>query len=138
MNYKDATKLATRKHKGQYRKGGGLYISHPLAVAERFDDEDYKIVAILHDTLEDTDLTTYELVRDYRPKAEVLEALEAITKTEGQTYLDFILQVRKNKIATAVKIEDLNHNLSDLGNGNLREKYLMALYVLRSNEPNSE
>lgn len=130
MNYKDAVKLATRKHKGQYRKSGGLYILHPLTVAEKFDNEDYKIVAVLHDTLEDTNLTTYELVRDYRPKDEVLEALEAITKTEGQTYIDFILQVKKNKIATAVKIEDINHNLFDLGNGNLREKYLMALYIL--------
>jgi (p)ppGpp synthase/HD superfamily hydrolase len=42
MDYKDAAKLATRKHKGQYRKGGGLYISHPLAVAEKFDDECHK------------------------------------------------------------------------------------------------
>ena len=135
MNYEDATELAARKHKGQYRKGGGLYISHPLTVAERFDDEDYKIVAVLHDTLEDTDLTTYELVRDYNPKPKVLDALEAITKTEGQTYLDFILQIKRNKIATAVKIEDINHNLSDLGKGNLREKYLMALYILCSKEP---
>jgi hypothetical protein len=97
-----------------------------------------KIVAVLHDTLEDTDLTTYELVRDYRPKAKVLDSLEAITKTEGQTYLDFILQIKKNKIATAVKIEDLNHNLSDLGRGNLREKYLMALYILHGNAPDSK
>lgn len=134
MNYREALKLATKKHKGQYRKNTREpYISHPLAVAKRFDDDDYKIVAVLHDTLEDTDLTVPELMR-YNIKSELLNALMIITKSSFQTYLDFVLQVKKNKIATAVKIEDIKHNLSDLGNGNLREKYLMALYILQMDE----
>lgn len=72
----------------------------------------------------------YELVRDYRPSDEIIDALKAITKEPDETYIHFILRIKQNKIATHVKIEDLRHNLSDLGKGNLREKYLMALYIL--------
>lgn len=134
MNYKQALELATIKHDGQYRKGTHQpYITHPIAVTSKFEDETHRIVAILHDTLEDTDLTMYELIRDYRLSDEIEDALRAITRDPNETYLNFILRIKENKIATNVKIEDLKHNLSDLGKGNLREKYIMALYILRLN-----
>lgn len=131
MNYEDAVKLATEKHRGQYRKHSGEpYISHPLAVAGQFDDEDHKIVAVLHDTIEDTNLTIAELIDEHGMSPKLTDALAAITKRNGQTYIDFVLQVRQNLIATDVKIKDIEHNLLDLKNGNLKEKYLMALYIL--------
>ena len=137
MDYEDALKLATKMNEGQYRKNSGLpYITHPIAVADAFHyscwyhRDTCRIVAILHDTIEDTSLTFDELNKLYAPSIDVMDALKAITKTEGQTYLDFILQVRKNRIATYVKVEDIRHNLSDLEDGNLREKYLMALWML--------
>ena len=134
MNYNEALKLATVKHKGQYRKNSHKeYITHPIAVADCFEDEDYKIVAILHDTLEDTDLTMCELIRDFGLKFEIANALRVITKEKDQTYLDFILTIKTSRMATAVKIADLKHNLYDLEKGNLREKYLMALYILNKN-----
>jgi (p)ppGpp synthase/HD superfamily hydrolase len=133
MNYKQALELATQKHKDQYRKNShDSYITHPIAVASKFFSKTYKIVAILHDTIEDTDLTIHDLIRDYQLIPEIINALEAITKKSEETYLNFILRIKKNKIATAVKIEDLEHNLSDLNQGNLREKYIMALYILRN------
>ena len=138
MDYEDALKLATKMHEGQYRKNSDLlYITHPTAVADVFRDSCYwykhetcRIVAILHDVIEDTSLTFDELEKYYDPSIDVMDALRAITKTKGQTYLDFILQVKENKIATYVKIEDIKHNLSNLEDGNLREKYLMALWML--------
>jgi len=137
MNYEQALKLATKMHDGQLRKNSGLpYITHPIAVADVFRGiHNYycdicRIVAILHDTIEDTILTLDELDKKYAPNRDIINALRAITKTEGQTYLDFILQVKENEIATCVKIEDIKHNLSDLKDGNLKEKYLMALWIL--------
>jgi (p)ppGpp synthase/HD superfamily hydrolase len=131
MNYNQALELAKLYHYGQFRRKSGLpYVTHPIAVANKFKDETHRIVAILHDVLEDTTLTMYELIRNYRPSDEIIDALEAITKEPDEIYINFILRIKKNKIATQVKIEDLRHNLSDLGNGNLREKYLMALYIL--------
>ena len=92
INYKQALDLATQKHAGQYRKNShDPYIIHPITVASKFEDETHRIVAILHDTLEDTDLTMYELIRDYRPSDEIIGALRAITKEPSETYLNFTL-----------------------------------------------
>jgi GTP pyrophosphokinase len=144
MDYNDALELATRKHDGQYRRyTGEPYISHPIAVASNFIDQydmftdecDYTntncaIVSILHDTIEDTDLTIETLKTDYSPNDYIIDALIAITRNDGEPYLKYILRCKRNKIATEVKIEDLLHNLSDLEKGNMRDKYIMALYIL--------
>ena len=135
MAYAAAVKLAATKHEGQYRKISGLpYISHPLAVADKFDDEDHKIVAVLHDTIEDTDLTISELIDLHELDPRLADAVAAITRTDGQTYLDFILQCNENEIARDVKIEDIKHNMSDLGDGSLKDKYLIALYILQGDK----
>ena len=130
MNYEKALKLATKTHKGQKRKDGKEYITHPLAVASKFEDETHKIVAVLHDVVEDCDITVRNLYFEHHFGGKTCDAIYAISKRKNQSYIDFILQVKKNPIATAVKIEDLKHNLSDLKKGNLREKYLMALWIL--------
>jgi len=131
MNYAAAVKLATTKHEGQYRKISGLpYITHPLAVADKFDDEDRKIVAVLHDTIEDTDLSISELVGLHGLELRLADAVEAITRSDGESYLDFILRCNKNEIARDVKIEDIKHNMSDLVDGCLKDKYMMALYIM--------
>ena len=133
MNYDEALKLATECHDGQYRKGSGLpYISHPLAVADRFDDEDHKIVAILHDTIEDSELTIYDLISEYKLKPSLVEAIKVLTKHPQFSYLHHIIDCKNNDIARNVKMADLWHNLSDLSPGTQRDKYLLALYVLRN------
>jgi len=131
MNYEDAVELAYEKHEGQVRKWTGEpYISHPLAVAAKFDDEVHKIVAVLHDVFEDTDMTMNDFVVSFDPNTEVVLALSSITRYPDQPYLDYILQIKRNWIATGVKIEDLKHNMSNLKGGNLKDKYLMALHIL--------
>lgn len=131
MNYDEALKLATEKHKYQKRKiSGDDYIIHPLAVANKFDDEDYKIVSILHDTIEDTDLTLEDL-RNYGLSEELIFYIDILTKKDKQPYLQYILQTKKYKITKEIKIEDLKHNLSDNPPTKCSEdKYLMALYIL--------
>lgn len=131
MNYKEALELAKKCHNGQYRKGSGLpYVTHPIAVADRFEDERYKIVAVLHDVIEDTDMTTFELSFTHKLGMNLVVALEALTRKDNQTYLEYILLCKKTAIARDVKIEDLKHNLSDHYPGERREKYLLALYIL--------
>lgn len=129
MSYIKALELAKRKHQGQFRKDGSDYITHPLVVAAQFPKMEYKIVAILHDVVEDTNTTIAELSLSF--SEEICTAIKAITKNKDESYLNFILRVKNNKIATAVKLVDLKHNLSDLWQGNLKEKYLMAEYILR-------
>ena len=130
MNYNEALKLATEAHKGQLRKYSGFeYITHPIAVADRFKDESHKIVAILHDTIEDTRLTIDQLI-SMGLDIKLVDSINILTKKENQDYLDYILLVKNDKIAKRVKIEDIKHNLSDLKDGCLKSKYNLALYIL--------
>ncbi len=131
MNYNEALKLATEKHKGQFRKiSGKEYISHPIAVADKFLDEEHKIVSVLHDTIEDTDLTLQNL-RDYGLSEGLVFYIDILTKRSYQTYLDYILRTKRYKLTREVKIEDLKHNLSDNPPTKCSEdKYLMSLYIL--------
>lgn len=131
MDYEEALEITTRYHEGQYRKNSGLpYITHPVAVADRFEDETRKIVAVMHDTLEDTELTSFDLSFKYKFSMNVVMAIQVLTHCDDESYLDYILACKNNDIARAVKIEDIKHNMSDLAPGSRRDKYIMALYIL--------
>lgn len=137
MNYKQALKLATEKHKGQLRKNSGKpYITHLIAVADKFTDEKHKIVAILHDIVEDTNMSIFHLADIFHTNDDLLfnstiiSSINQLTKKKEESYLNYISRVKKNKLAKEIKIEDLKHNLSDINKGNLKEKYIMALYIL--------
>lgn len=131
MSYSEAYSIALKFHSGQVRKYGGKpYITHPKSVADKFKDIDHKILAILHDIVEDTDITIEELVSKYHLASHIADALRVITRYRGQDYLDYIQQFKYNDLARAVKIEDIKHNMSDLNPGCLYTKYSMALYIL--------
>ena len=70
------------------------------------------IVGVLHDVLEDTDITEQELLRRFPMKIDEIEALELLTRKDGISYDDYITSIIEsgNKIAMAVKLDDLMHN----------------------------
>lgn len=129
--YGKALALATGYHAGQKRKNGEDYINHCKRVAEAVSSrgEPYSVVAVLHDTLEDTDLTR-EKIRDIFG-AEVAFYVEVLTHREEQTYLEYILECKKNIVTTEIKLADLGDNLNG-ATGTLRDKYLMAKYILEN------
>ena len=100
--------LAYNAHHGQFDKGGVPYIFHPIHLAESMDDEISTCVALLHDTVEDTDLTLEALAKEF-PK-EVVEAVALMTHGEGVDYFDYVRAIKKNPIAVKVKLADLAHN----------------------------
>ena len=102
--------LATQAHMGQLDKGGHPYILHPLRVMLACDTLTEKIVAMLHDTLEDSDLTPEDLQQAGFPK-EIIEAVVCLTRTPEEDYLLHIEQVAKNPLATSVKLADLADNM---------------------------
>ena len=106
-----AIEIATEAHKGQVDKAGNEYIGHPLRVMEMGKTLEEKIVGVLHDVVEDTDWTFERLEAEgFAP--EVIAALRCVTKTsENENYDDFIERVKKNALATAVKINDLTDNM---------------------------
>ena len=122
-----AEQIAREVHKGQKRTIGRKedYIEHPKRIASHFSTEESQIVAWLHDVLEDSDLTGYDL-EDKGIDMELVGVVYILTKKD-ESYLEYILRIKEDKFATKIKIVDLKDNLEKLPNGSLREKYLMEI-----------
>lgn len=111
--YSTALKIAIQAHSGQFRKQSCVpYIVHPLRVANSFNDNTMKSIAILHDVIEDTDITLEYLSKLGFP-GNVITALDALTKRDGEEHFEYIKRLRNNKEAIQVKIADIVDNLSD-------------------------
>lgn len=138
MNIETALRIATAAHDGQLDRGGEPYILHPLHVAMQLGSQDEKVVAILHDVLEDTEVTEDDLVREgIKPRQ--LAALHALTKREGQTYDQYLRAVADNQLARVVKMADLEHNMDltrlkyvSKADRQRHEKYQATLLFLRA------
>lgn len=128
--------LATYSHDGQqYTLGGGKsepYILHPLRVMLYFEDDTHRMVSVLHDVVEDTHITI-DMLRESKYPKEVIEAVDAITRKEGETYKEYIQRCKKDRIARAVKMVDLLENLKHKPIGELEERYAEALRILEAN-----
>lgn len=107
-----AIEIAARTHAGQHDKGGAPYILHPLRVMLRVAPGAQQIVAVLHDVVEDSELTFEDLEREGF-SAEVIAGLRAVTKIEGESYDDFVARAALDPVGKAVKLADLAEN-SDL------------------------
>lgn len=103
-----AMKIAYNAHHGQTDKNGMPYIFHPFHLAEQMTDEVSVCTALLHDTVEDTDITMDELENEF--PSEVTEALKLLTHDKNVDYFDYIAAIKANKTARAVKLADLRHN----------------------------
>ena len=126
-----AMHIAYQAHHGQFDKSGTPYIFHPIHLAEAMDDEYSCCVALLHDTVEDTDVTLDELKQVFPP--EVTDAVELMTHDDSVDYFDYVRAIKLNPIARKVKLADLAHNSDQsrcVGSGLSVEKlqYLKAKY----------
>ena len=108
--YDKALQIAIRAHKGQKDKAGHDYILHPIRVSERCDDPRAKIVALLHDTIEDTDVTA-DYLREEGFTEEIVEAVLAVTHSEGEEYDDYVRRAAQNELGRMVKRADLEDNM---------------------------
>ncbi len=105
-----AIAIATQAHAGQKDKAGQPYILHPLRMMFRVEGDSAKMAAVLHDVVEDTAITL-DALRLERFSAEVIDAVELLTRRESDTYEQFIERVLPNPIARAVKLADLEDNM---------------------------
>jgi (p)ppGpp synthase/HD superfamily hydrolase len=137
MNLERAIQIAVEAHAGAKDRGGKAYILHPISVMMRCETDEEKIVAILHDVVEDTDWT-FEALREEGFTDTIIEALKTVTKhSDDEDYDEFIHRSLKNEIGRKVKIADLRENLDVTRIGELTEKdierinkYKRALKVL--------
>lgn len=128
-NLERAIEIATAAHEGQKRISGGDYITHPLAVMAIVKALGYseatQIVAVFHDTPEDTSVTLDD-IRNEGFGDDVMLPLELLTKPHVtkdihetdpvRLYMAYVHRLSVNARARAVKKADLFHNLSDLSN----------------------
>lgn len=104
-----AVAIAEKQHAGQVDKAGRPYIEHPLRVMKTMSNDAERIVAILHDVIEDTDFTLDQLVAEGFP-GYILEALDAVTRRDGEIYEAFVARAAMNPIGRRVKYADLQDN----------------------------
>lgn len=133
-----AIAIAAKAHEGQVDKAGNSYLDHPLFVMKNVNSIEQKIVAVLHDAVEDSELTLEQLRSQGFPEV-IVSAIEAITKIEGEAYAAYLERVIANPIALRVKIADVTHNLDIRRISNPTEadfqriaKYKKVLSQLRS------
>ncbi len=105
-----AISLARTHHAGQVDKAGKPYIDHPMRVMSNLDSVEEKIVGVLHDTIEDTELTL-DTLREKGFSQPILSALDAITKRSGESYEDYLQRVMADRLALKVKIADMTDNM---------------------------
>ena len=133
-----AMKIAYAAHHGQVDYNGIPYIFHPIHLAEAMEDEISCCAALLHDVVEDTEVTMEELAKEFPP--EVIEVLKLLTHEEGVHYFDYVRSIKGNPVAVKIKLADLAHNSDQsrcIGSGLTeeklaywRQKYAKALDIL--------
>lgn len=124
-----AIAIAARAHEGQVDKAGMPYILHPLRVMMAVRTSEERIVAVLHDVLEDTDVSLDDL-RAQGFSERVLTALGSVTKREGEEYPEFVQRAIADPIGRRVKLADLldNSDLSRIPNPTPRDLERMKRY----------
>jgi len=105
-----ALEIAAKAHAGQVDKGGQPYILHPIRVMLRVSSIPAKITAILHDVVEDSDITIADLRQEGFAES-ILEAIEALTKRQGEDRLSAARRAAQNSLACEVKLADTAENM---------------------------
>jgi len=105
-----AIEIACGAHLGQVDKAGELYVLHPLRLMFMFQDDVERIVAVLHDVVEDSEISLDDL-KFYGFSEIIIDAVNCLTKKVNESYDDFIVRISSNSLAKKIKIEDIKDNL---------------------------
>lgn len=105
-----ALEIAAKAHSGQTDKAGTAYILHPIRVSCKCFTDEEKIVALLHDTVEDTYVTADYLLSEGFPRG-IVDAVISVTRRKDESYEDFIRRCRSNPVGRQVKLHDLEDNM---------------------------
>ena len=134
-NTRKAIIIAYNAHINQKDRSGLPYILHPIHLAEQMDTEEECIVALLHDVVEDTEVTFEELEKDFSKT--IIDALKLLTHDKDTDYFEYIKKIKSNPLAKKVKLADLKHNSDETRLENITEKditrnkkYVKAIKIL--------
>ena len=105
-NIEKALKIAYKAHENQFDKGREPYINHPLHIAKMLHNEYEIITALLHDVMEDSNITKKDLI-DFGFNKNVINALSCLTRKRNEDYFSYINKIKSNTLAKKIKILDL-------------------------------
>ena len=133
----DAIRIAREAHDGQTDKSGNPYIYHPLRVMARVKGAHAQMAAVLHDVIEDTDITADDLKAAGCPES-VIGSVVALSKVPGEDQVCYLRRVAADPVAVVVKRADIADNtdpvrmaaLDEETQNRLREKYADAIRIL--------
>lgn len=121
-----ALERALSAYRGKRDKAGQAYVLHPLRLMAKMHDEISQAVSLLHDVIEDSDVTAEDLRADCFPEV-VIEAVVALTRRSGESYMAFIERLKPNELARKVKLADIEDNLNVLRLVELNEQDLLRV-----------
>lgn len=134
-NTRKAIIIAYNAHINQKDRSGLPYILHPIHLAEQMDTEEECIVALLHDVVEDTEVTFKELEKEFSKT--IIDALKLLTHDKETDYFEYIEKIKSNPLAKKVKLADLKHNSDETRLEKITEKditrnkkYVKAIKIL--------
>jgi (p)ppGpp synthase/HD superfamily hydrolase len=108
-----AIALAAEAHADELdRKIGDAYMLHVMRVTLAVTGEKERIVAALHDVVEHVEGWTFDRLHKSGVAEDIVRAVDALTRREGEDYLDFAKRAAANPLARPVKIADLTDNLT--------------------------
>jgi (p)ppGpp synthase/HD superfamily hydrolase len=135
----EAIRIAVEAHRGQKDRAGAPYILHPLRLLFRVQTDAERMAAVLHDVVEDSPWTLDDL-RARGFAAEVVDAVDHLTRREGESYERFVERAAEHPVARRVKLADLEDNLDVRRIGHVGEadaerlnRYLRAWRLLTAN-----
>lgn len=106
-----AIEIAARAHRDQRDKNGAPYILHPLRIMVRMPSLETMTIAVLHDVVEDSDITLDDLRREGFGEA-IVAGVDCLTRRPREDYADYIERVKQNPLAVQVKLGDLEDNMN--------------------------
>lgn len=121
-----AVRIAAQAHEGQTDKAGEAYILHPLRLMSRCRTDAQRIVALLHDVVEDSPITLENLAGEGFPP-EIIARIDGMTRRQGESYEDFIDRAAQNPLSASIKRLDLEDNLNTLRLTELTDQDLARL-----------
>lgn len=136
-----AIEIAERAFEGKTDSRGEPYINHSIRVMDRMETDDEKIVAVLHDVVEDSEMTLRDL-QEAGIRRDLLEAVEQLTKKPNMTYFDYIDDISGSELATKVKLAEIEDNMDEVRVNkmsfktfSLEERKERVKKILLGNEP---
>ncbi len=118
--------IALKAYSGQCDKAGKTYILHPLRLMSKMETEEEMSVALLHDVIEDSDITAEDLLNNGIP-SNIVDAVQCLTKKQGESYESFIKRVLENSLAAKIKKSDIEDNINILRLTTVNDKDLARI-----------